>query len=156
MISSAIAPHLIPLTPLHNSLSFADRGFYEDWVITSLFQKLFCSVTDTSWPLSHSGTRRPGTNSTASGTNLCTIFCYDTSTLQPSPRTNSRAPKPCSPLFSSLLPHTSSSWLWLPKRSGAFDPTSSLLPLPCVMLTMTMKHGHVGCTSLLCSLSRFR
>jgi hypothetical protein len=93
--------------------------------------------------LSHSGTRRPGTSSTASGTNPCTIFCYDTSTLQPSFRTSSRAPAPCSPPFSSLLRHTSSSWLWLPKRSGAVDPTSSLLPLPCVMLTMTTKHGRM-------------
>jgi hypothetical protein len=88
--------------------------------------------------LTHSGTRRPGTNSTASGINPCTIFCYDTSTPQPSSRTSSRVPAPCSSPFSSLLPHTNSSWLWSPKRSGALGPISSL-PLPCIML----KHGRM-------------
>ena len=128
MISSAIAPHRIPLTPLPQfRRSRILRGLGKNKSLP--FQNRSVGLLRLAG-LSHSGTRRPGTNSTASGTNPCTIFYYDTSTLQPSLRTSSRAPAPCSSPFSSLLPHTSSSWLWLLKRSGALDPTSSL-PLLC-------------------------
>jgi hypothetical protein len=114
--------------PLSHDLSFADRGFYEDWV-TSLFN-VFCQIL--TWA-SHSGIRRPGMNSPASGTSPCITSCCDTCTPPPSPHISFHAPALCSSPFSSLLPRTSSSWPWLPKRSGGLDPFPT--PYPYFMTT---------------------
>ena len=125
----------MPLTPF---CSFADRGFYEDWV-TGLFDAFYHRVLT---PASPSGTRHPGTNSPASGTSPCTIFCCDTSTRRPSLHTSSRASAPCSSPFSSPQRRTNSSWLWSPKRSGALIPH----PLPyhrLCMILLTTKYGRM-------------
>jgi len=109
--------------PLSHVLSFADRGFYEDWV-TSLFN-VYCEIL--MWA-SHSGIRRPGMNSPESGTSPCITSCCDTCTPRPSPHTSFHAPALCSSPSSSLLRRTSSSWPWLPKRSGGLDPSLPLTP----------------------------